>query len=203
MRGRDTSRLIVKGLGDQLPTQTQTVGSPAPPPGAHGRPPPSPPPAGPQRAASVAVEPLPTGAASSGNLKAVSELAGRDVLDCPAHLIGDMPVPFSLRWLSPGPAPIGFWTTWYAEHYQSLRVMGAVVLGAREWAALVLGTRLDRASPVISQWLAMKAANPLCEITAELVIGGAVGAEATGTPTVGDVARAWSLSLEELVYGQT
>jgi hypothetical protein len=68
-----------------------------------------------------------------------------DVSDLPAHLIGDLSVPLTVRMRAIDGST--FYLSTIAAEREMLLETGAIVLDRDEWAALVLATEADRAWP--------------------------------------------------------
>jgi len=192
---------MAKGARQRLAQPVPTAPAPGPAPAAPTGPGCAAVPAPPTPAAAVEAVTL-AAPGPSADTEAASGLGGRDVLAMPSDLLAALPVPFSLLWLSPGGDGVRFYTTWWLDIHRALRNARHVVLGASEWDALCIGAQQHRATDRLTQWLEVKAMHAHYEIGTHLTVGDIVAERTTRTYTVGEVGKAWNLSLIGVYYGQ-
>jgi hypothetical protein len=192
---------VAMGASQRLALDVPTTPAPGPAPAAPSGPGSAAVPAPPRPAADVAAVTL-AAPGPSADTPPANDLAGGDVLAMPSDLLARCPVPFSLLWLSPGRDGIRFYTTWWLDTHRALRNARHVVLGASEWDALCIGAQQDRGTDKITQWLSVKVQHPQYEIGTHLTVGDIVYEPTTRTYTVGEVCKAWNLSLIGVDYAQ-
>jgi hypothetical protein len=145
--------------------------------------------------ASPAVASEPT-AGTSAPVTSVAPLSGADVLECPANLLGSMPLWTTLR-CSLGEREF-LVTTSRAEHAAAVAA-GAVVLTGGELGALALGAAHERVWNVtLEDWLDRKLGEPTFRITVDEALAGYVPREHIDPWTIGQLFRWLGVSLHEV-----
>lgn len=168
--------------------------------------PPAPPPPPPESAAQEPATPAatatvppappapvhPEGSETAGNTEAARvPIAVLEVLRFPAWLIGDLPLPATIRMQR---GTVDVWASWDPAIYARLRGDRHLVLTGDEWMALVIAAEADRAGTIIDQWLTSKVGNPYTEITLSAALGGVTAPDPPRVRwTVRKVVAAWGL----------